>query len=359
MTNEGANEGGYLLSLPRGVASTGDKGNGNIAKRDIWCVLIDRCFLSYSESDNLKPKSQLDLRNCYVTPLEGGIFSVSEIKNISAYASKTYYFMGKNDEDGAKWFYKLYTQSASNTVLKYSNLNFKLGSVCHPFMMSKGGGDNETTGYNNSPRTISSMTLNSKNGKLANKFARRVSPILTAFRNDPMLAFVFKKNMPEFSLRNLSNNRDFKSGDSLDMTGSRGSSLVGMMAKMRSRMSSMRDLNPSLLSSRDDLDARSPYAVAVTATRNVRSAPMNREISSLTRGASDMSMFDFSTTDIYDVGAGFLESTDDHEGNDKYSLLARKRISEMSKSNPRKGSLEPPPPSRSRLAGKLGIRIFN
>jgi hypothetical protein len=55
--------------------------------------------------------------------------------------------------------------------------------------------------------------------------------------------------------------------------------------------------------------------------------------------------------------AGFVESTDqrDHEENEKYLQLKRKKISEMSKPSTRKNSFT----SKSRLAGKIGIRIFS
>ena len=120
MTNENYNDGGYLLSLPRG---TGDRGS---SKREIWCVLIDRMFFNYASYDSLKSRLHADLRNCYITPMEGGVFSIDDNRS-STYSFKTLYFQGKNRKEGAKWFWKLYTQSASNNVQKYSNLNFRNG----------------------------------------------------------------------------------------------------------------------------------------------------------------------------------------------------------------------------------------
>ena len=130
MTSENQNEGGTLISLPRGPMD-----RGTSAKREVWCVLIDKIFYNFASSDRLKPRLHADLRTCYVTPMDAGVFSIDENDNrTSPYSFKTLYFMGKNKKEGARWFWKLYTQSASNSILKYSNLNFNTGkgrSISH------------------------------------------------------------------------------------------------------------------------------------------------------------------------------------------------------------------------------------
>ena len=130
MTSENQNEGGTLISLPRGPMD-----RGTSAKREVWCVLIDKIFYNFASSDRLKPRLHADLRTFYVTPMDAGVFSIDENDNrTSPYSFKTLYFMGKNKKEGARWFWKLYTQSASNSILKYSNLNFNTGkgrSISH------------------------------------------------------------------------------------------------------------------------------------------------------------------------------------------------------------------------------------
>ena len=126
MTNENQNEGGYLLSLPRGV---GDRAG---ARREIWCVLVDRIFHNFASHETLKPRFQTDLRHCTVTPFEGGIFALESVRSaVPSQSFKALYFMGRNKREGAKWFWKLYYQSASNNIVKYSNLNFRPG-ICFP-----------------------------------------------------------------------------------------------------------------------------------------------------------------------------------------------------------------------------------
>ena len=126
MTNENQNEGGYLLSLPRGV---GDRAG---ARREIWCVLVDRIFHNFASHETLKPRFQTDLRHCTVTAFEGGVFALESVRSaIPSQSFKALYFMGRNKREGAKWFWKLYYQSASNNIVKYSNLNFRPGE-CIP-----------------------------------------------------------------------------------------------------------------------------------------------------------------------------------------------------------------------------------
>ena len=123
MTSENQNEGGTLISLPRGAMD-----RGTSAKREIWCVLIDKMFYNFASYDSLKPRLHADLKSCYITPMDAGVFSIDENdQRSSSYSFKTLYFMGKNRKEGAKWFWKLYTQSASNSILRYSNLNFNSG----------------------------------------------------------------------------------------------------------------------------------------------------------------------------------------------------------------------------------------
>jgi hypothetical protein len=131
MTNENQNEGGYLLSLPRGI---GDRAG---ARREIWCVLVDRIFHNFASHETLKPRFQTDLRHCTVTPFEGGIFALESVRSaVPSLSFKALYFMGRNKREGAKWFWKLYYQSASNNIIKYSNLNFRPGMYFPTFVVS-------------------------------------------------------------------------------------------------------------------------------------------------------------------------------------------------------------------------------
>jgi len=169
MTNENLYEGGYLSSTSRG--------GGNNSKRDIWCVLVDRIFYNYAP-DNLKPRCQADLKYCLITAIEGGIFRVDSA-NSSIYSFKTLYFTAKSREESNRWFYKLYTQSASNNIQKYSNLNFNL-AILTPFSMISPECD-VVKGIKNLKNE-----KNEKDGK-----SRVISPILIDYRNDPSLGFLF------------------------------------------------------------------------------------------------------------------------------------------------------------------------
>ena len=182
ITNENLNEGGYLLSIPRG---SGDR--GNLARREVWCVVVDRCFLSYLPIDSMKPRAYADLKHCYVTPMVDGIFRIDNEQAVSSSSSfKTLYFMGRNKQEGATWFRKLYTQSASNNTRKYSALDFLPGGVAAAFSILHIKGDE--AGFN--PRSFR------EDGDTTIRKMRtpghRVTSLLASLRADPMLAFVYK-----------------------------------------------------------------------------------------------------------------------------------------------------------------------
>ena len=122
MSNEAQNEAGYLYTLPRGG------GDRNSAKREVWCVLVDSLFYNFATPDALKPKVIADLRKCHVVPMANEIFRIDNINKRSSddYVFKQLYFMGKQKRESARWFWKLYTQSASNHVVNYNKLNFKV-----------------------------------------------------------------------------------------------------------------------------------------------------------------------------------------------------------------------------------------
>ena len=48
------------------------------------------------------------------------------------YVFKQLFFMGKQKRESARWFWKLYTQSASNHVINYNKLNFKVTTPTTP-----------------------------------------------------------------------------------------------------------------------------------------------------------------------------------------------------------------------------------
>lgn len=171
MTNENQNEGGYLLSSPRGA---GDRSGA--AKREIWCVLVDKVFFNFAP-DSVKARCHADLKHCHVTPVEGGLFRIDS-SNSAAYSFKTLYFTGKNKEESARWFWKLYTQSASNNVQKYTNLNFQPGSPAAPFVIIR------TADGENNP-------FKGQKDRISSHRPHRISPLLAAYRSDPMLDFLF------------------------------------------------------------------------------------------------------------------------------------------------------------------------
>ena len=185
MNSECMNESGYLISIPRG---SGDRSN-LASRREVWCVLIDKCFLSYPPVNSVKPRTHANLQHCYVNPMADGIFRIdNEEAAISSTSPsfKTLFFMGRNRKEGATWFWKLYTQSASNGVQRYSALNFQPGGIAASFSILQIEGD-ETVFNPKSLREDSDNTMRKVRAP-----GHRVTSHLASLRADPMLAFVFK-----------------------------------------------------------------------------------------------------------------------------------------------------------------------
>ena len=182
MTNENQNEGGYLFSVPRGAGE-----RGALVRREVWCVLVDKCFLNYVALDNIKPRLHADLKQCYVAPMADGIFRIDSDQS-APNSFKTLYFMGKNRKEGARWFWKLYTQSASNSIQKYSGLNFQPGGEGAAFAMTRG--ERDEVGLGTADRGVLEEDELSVRKLSAH---RNVSSQLQTLRADPMMAFVYSK----------------------------------------------------------------------------------------------------------------------------------------------------------------------
>ena len=187
MTSESMNEGGYLISVPRG---SGDR-NNLASRREVWCVLIDKFFFTYPPINSVKPRTHANLKHCYVTPMADGIFRIDneELATSSTSPSfKTLFFIGRNRKEGASWFWKLYTQSASNSVQRYSTLNFLPGGIAASFSIVQNEGDEAI--FN--PKSIREDVDHTMRKIRAP--GHRVNSHLASLRADPMLAFVFKED---------------------------------------------------------------------------------------------------------------------------------------------------------------------
>ena len=220
MTNESQNEGGYLLSVPRGAGE-----RGALVKREIWCVLVDQCFINYVSVDSIKPRVHADLKQYYVTPMAEGIFRIDSDRSASS-SFKTLFFMGKNRKEGSRWFWKLYTQSASNSIQKYSSLNFHQGGDASAFVMTRTEGDEVGLG----PGFDRKILLDDEDASSLKSGAPglRTSSELALFRADPMLAFVYESDNGEDKNRESA---DLNTGTVTRGRNNRGSLLQLMAAR--------------------------------------------------------------------------------------------------------------------------------
>lgn len=94
----------FLLSQPFIQAS----------RRRQWITLIDRVLRIYSTPSDLLPNLIFDLRSTHVVPLDGGIIRVK-------YRLDTWFFYFIKPAEGIEWLRKMYSQSISNDIRKYSD----------------------------------------------------------------------------------------------------------------------------------------------------------------------------------------------------------------------------------------------
>ena len=186
MSNEAQNHAGYLYSLPRGTG-----GERSAAKREVWSVLVDAVLYNFASTDALKPKIVADLRQCRVVPLGNDVFRIDNInKRSDDFAFKNLFFMGKTKKEGAEWFFKIYSQSASNVTHRYASLNFRAGdAACFSMARDDHHRDDDARGRYKNASTSSSSSAAAAASKERDV---RISPALQAYRADPMLQFLFE-----------------------------------------------------------------------------------------------------------------------------------------------------------------------